>query len=218
MRCRRFPEDCAELSDTAVEDSLQVVPGDIDGTCQSEPEHQRRRPGDNKIASSTLDDQTRIPAFHQQVSDRDSKIPDGLTRKDLAMFNLHTGSATQAASDGTAPDVKERADRLRDKLCLHRVRLDVERDRYLANCRFFEESAQEMMAFLTFNPNIAFGPQSSQLELQRLQDQAKLAQDALLQQSGVTRGLEAALRTLEARIARLGIWMVHIPDSTVDSE
>lgn len=214
MFSRGFPENSVEPPDRAVEDSWQVVPRDGNDTCQSEPELQERDLGENDIAFRTPHDQELDPASYCHMSDIEARSSYGLTRKDLAMCNLHTASAAQAA--GTAPEVKARADRLRDKLCLTRVQLDIERDRYLATCRFLEDSAQELIALLIANPNIVFGPESSQLELQRLQDQAKLSQDALLQQSKVTRDLEATLRAIEARIARLGVWMVHIPDPPMD--
>lgn len=124
--------------------------------------------------------------------------------------NLYHASDSEAEQH--SPDDRTRADYLRNELCLTRIQVDSERDKYISLYGYAQESIDKLITFLCVNANLASAPPSTVQEFRRLQQQADLLKDALSAQSQAARDAEADLRSLEDQISGLGVWYVHLPE------
>lgn len=131
-----------------------------------------------------------------------------------AKDNVSASSTTFSIEFGQQRPQREHTDELRDKLCLTRVRVDCEREKYFACCRNAEESIVGLSSVLNVSHTSETMSETATCEFERLKGQFTADKNALFEQSRQTRAAESKLKKIEARLARLGFWCVGIPPLT----
>ena len=112
----------------------------------------------------------------------------------------------------TSP-ISDRADSIREDLCMRRVQVDCERDKYNTCCRNTEGSIIDLKSFLQTNLDQDVISSHKQTELERLKTRFDTDAHALLEQTHRTRAAESQVKNCEAQLVGLGIWVVGLPNS-----
>lgn len=129
--------------------------------------------------------------------------------------NIPDGQSFHSRFSQPMPITRPRADILRDDVCFSRIDADRQRDRLVALCAHLENTTQDQINFFDMNSPIDAAPDSTLKQLHNLKSEMAIAREALLKQCQSTREAEARLRETEAQIAGLGLWFVHIPQSSI---